>query len=159
MKSTLLAFTLGVLACLGAGCGGMQVQGESASDPNRVATGSVELGDAVAPSPDMSVTVRVVDLAHKDFKDPNAVLGVHSSTPAIAQPPEMLAEQKIDHVTSSSVPFAVKFYASDEQMTGGLILEARVSIKGKVRFFNLESYALNSGNIDTPRRIYVNEVR
>ena len=71
----------------------------------------------------------------------------------------MIGEQRIAHPVGHSIPFSVRFNATDQQMNGGLVLEARVSYGGKVRFFNVDSYAVNSVNISSPRRVDVNGVR
>ncbi|HEY3756384.1 MAG TPA: hypothetical protein VGL42_09570 [Opitutaceae bacterium] len=157
MKTFLLSVALAGLTLL-SGCGSVEVDTTPAGDSNRVVTGTVEVGGGQLP-PDAVVAVRVVDQVHHDYQDPNAALGVHSATSAVGLPPEVIGELKIPHATGPSVPFTLKFYCTDEQLSRGLVLEARVSYGGKVHYFNVESYALNSGNIGDPRRIYVNQVR
>jgi len=156
-----LAGLILAMAAAGAGCGGMQMDTKPAdSDGNRVVTGTVEVGDGVTLPPDAVAAVRVVDVAHRGYKDQNALaLGKPNSTPGVDLPPQVIGEQRIDHPQGPSIPFAVKFSATDLQMEGGLILEARVSYGGKVKFFNVDSYAVNSANISSPRRIDVNGVR
>jgi len=130
------------------------------SDGNRVVTGTVEVGGGVTLPPDTVVAVRVVDVAHRGYQDQNAVaLGKANTAPAVDLPPQVIGEQRIEHPDSASIPFAVKFAATDLQMEGGLILEARVSFGGKVQYFNVDSYAVNLANITSPRRIDVNGVR
>lgn len=157
MKPSLYFAALAALFAL-TGCGSMEMDTSSQGDPNRVVTGTVEIGTASLP-PDTTVAVRVVDQVHHDFQNPTAVLGEHSATAAVSLPPEVLGELKIPHAAGPSVPFVLKFYCTDDQLSKGLVLEARVSYGGKVHYFNVESYALNSGNIGDPRRIYVNQVR
>jgi uncharacterized lipoprotein YbaY len=131
-------------------------------DPNanRVVTGTVEVGDGVVLPPDAVVAVRVVDVAHRGYVDQNAAaMGNPNAPQGVTLPPEVIGEQRIDHPVGASIPYTVRFSATDAQMDGGLVLEARVSFDGKVRYFNVESYAINSVNIGSPRRIEVNGVR
>jgi uncharacterized lipoprotein YbaY len=157
----LLAGLLTAVAVAGPGCGGVQMD-TKIDDPNanRVVTGTVEVGDGVVLPPDAVVAVRVEDVAHQGYKDQNAaMLGNPNAPQPVTMPPEVIGEQRIDHPQGPSIPFSVKFSATDQQMAGGLVLEARVSFGGKVRYFNVDSYAINSLNITSPRRIDVNGVR
>lgn len=140
------------------GCGSVEMDTTPAGNPNHAVSGTVEIGNANLP-PDVVVTVRLVDQVHHDYQNPNAVLGEPTATAAVSLPPEVIGEQKLTHVQGPSVPFVLKFYCTDDQLAKGLVLEARVSFGGKVRYFNVESYAVNSGNINDPKRIYVNGVR
>jgi uncharacterized lipoprotein YbaY len=130
------------------------------STGNRVVTGTVELGEGIELPPDAMVAVRVVDVAHRGYRDQNALaLGKPNPAQGVTLPPEVIGEQRIHHPTGHTVPFSVHFSANDEQMNGGLVLEARVSFAGKVKYFNVESYAINWGNLTSARRIDVNGVR
>ena len=156
-----VAALLAAIVVAGPGCGGVQMDTKM-DDPNanRVVTGTVEVGDGVVLPPDAVVAVRVEDVAHQGYHDENAaMLGNPNAPKPVTMPPEVIGEQRIDHPQGPSIPFAVKFSATDQQMAGGLILEARVSFGGKVRYFNVDSYAINSANIGSPRRVDVNGVR
>jgi uncharacterized lipoprotein YbaY len=157
MKIALITAALAGLVVF-SGCGSVEVDTTPAGDANRIVTGTVEVGTAQLPA-DTVVSVRVVDQVHHDFQDPNAALGEHSATAAVSLPPEVIGEVKVPTTSGPSVPFTLKFYCTDDQLSKGLVLEARVSYGGKVRYFNVESYALNSANISEPRRLYVNQVR
>ena len=52
--------------------------------------------------------------------------------------------------------FRVVYRADDELLRKGLNIEARVSFGGKVRYFNLNHYAVTLGNAADPHRITVN---
>lgn len=157
MKTTLLLAALAGLFAL-SGCGSVEMDTTPAGDPNRVVTGTVEVGADPLPA-DAVVAIRVVDQVHHDYQNPNAVLGEPTATAAVSLPPEVLGELKLTHVQGPSIPFTLKFYCTDDQLAKGLVLEARVSYGGKVRAFNVDSYAVNSGNIGESRQIYVNRVR
>ena len=157
----LLAGLLAAVVVAGPGCGGVQMDTKM-EDPNanRVVTGTVEVGEGAMLPADAVIAVRVEDVAHQGYVDQNAaLLGNPNAPKPVTMPPEVIGEQRIDHPQGVSIPFAVKFSATDQQMAGGLVLEARISFGGKVRYFNVESYAVNSSNITTPRKVYVNGVR
>jgi len=158
----LLAGLMAAIAVAGPGCGGVQMDTRVQDDPNanQVVTGTVEVGDGVELPPDAVVAVRVEDVAHQGYHDENALaLGNPNAPKPVTMPPQTIGEVRIDHPKGPSIPFTLKFTATDQQMAGGLVLSARVSYGGKVRFFNVDSYAINSTNISSPRRIYVNGVR
>jgi uncharacterized lipoprotein YbaY len=133
---------IGLLAAAGAlalaGCGHLELSPEG--DPLRVLTGRVELGASEALPADAVITVRVVD----------------ASNPGM--PPEVLGFQTIKNPGVAPVGFRVEYRAEDEVLRKGLNVEARVSIGGKVRYYNLKSYAVTLGNASDPHRIYVNPV-
>jgi putative lipoprotein len=122
-----------------AGCGQLDLTPEG--DPGRVATGRVELSDGAALPPGAIVTVRVVD------------------TSVTGMPPEVLGSQTLRDPGAPPIPFRVIYRAEDEVLRHGLNLEARVSIDGKVKYFNMSQYALTLGNAADPHRIIVNPIR
>jgi putative lipoprotein len=115
------------------GCGHLDVPPEGS--PLRVLTGQVELGDAMALPPDTSVTVRVVDMT------------------AAGMPPQVLGSQTITNPGPAPVPFRVEYTADDETLRRGLNIEARVSFGGKVRYYNVNRYAVTLGNASDPHRV------
>ena len=115
------------------GCGHLDVSPEGS--PLRVLTGQVELGDAMALPPDTSVTVRVVDMT------------------AAGMPPQVLGSQTITNPGPAPVPFRVEYTADDETLRRGLNIEARVSFGGKVRYYNVNRYAVTLGNASDPHRV------
>ncbi len=150
-----------LLSCLAfAGCGHMEVDTAGpVQDSNRVVRGTVEIGNDLPLPADAVVAVRVMDQVHQNYRNPTAVLGEASATTPLSLPPDIVGEQRITHPAGGSVPFEVKFYATDQQLASGLVLQARVSFGGRVRYFNVESYAVNTRNLEDPRHIYVNQVR
>jgi uncharacterized lipoprotein YbaY len=119
-----------------AGCGQLDMAPEG--DPARVLTGKVDLGDAVALPADAVVTVRVVDAT------------------GIGVPPRVLGSQTITSPGASPVDFRVEYQADDELLRHGLNVEARVSWGGRVRYYNVNSYAVTLGNASDPHRVTVN---
>jgi uncharacterized lipoprotein YbaY len=141
------------------GCGSVQLDTRPEGNPNRIVTGTVELGDAGPLPPGAEVAVRVVDPVQSNFRAPTAVLGEPSTdTPPVELPPKVLGEQRITDGQGSSIPFRVPYYATDDQLRVGLILEARVSLNHRVRFYNVSSYSLNLENAGDSHQIYVNPV-
>jgi uncharacterized lipoprotein YbaY len=128
---------LAVAAALGiAGCGQLDVTPEG--DPSRVLTGQVEIDGSSALPADAVVTVRVVDAS------------------AVGMPPQVIGAQTINSPGSAPVAFRVLYRADDELLRKGLNVEARVSFGGKVRYYNLNRYAVTLGNAADPHRITVN---
>jgi uncharacterized lipoprotein YbaY len=128
---------LAAAAALGlAGCGHLDVTPEG--DPSRVLVGEVELGDDVTLPADTVVTVRVVDSS------------------AIGMPPQVLGSQTIKTPAVAPISFRVEYNADDELLSRGLNVEVRVSFGGKVRFFNVNRYALTLGNAADIHRIHAN---
>ena len=133
-----LGFMAAAAALALAGCGHLELSPEG--DPSRVLTGQVELG---APEPlpaDAVITVRVVD----------------ASNPGM--PPEVLGSQTIKNPGAAPIAFRVEYRAEDEVLRRGLNIEARVSIGGRVRYYNLSRYVVTLGNASDPHRIYANPV-
>jgi uncharacterized lipoprotein YbaY len=124
-------------AALGfAGCGQLDVTPEG--DPARVLTGQVQIGEDVPLPADTVVTVRVVDAT------------------AVGVPPLVLGSQTIKNPGVAPVSFRVEYRADDDLLRRGLNVEARVSFGGKIRYFNLNRYAVTLGNAADPHRINVN---
>jgi uncharacterized lipoprotein YbaY len=128
-------------------------------DSNRVLTGRVETRDSSALPADAVVLVRVVDPQRTTEKPPGAVLGERSAIPQeSAMPPKVLGEQEIKNPGQFPVAFRVEYTAIDEQLRSGLIVEARVSYGGKVRFFNRESSAVTLSNYTDQHVVMVNRL-
>jgi uncharacterized lipoprotein YbaY len=135
MRPVCLLLAIG--AALGlAGCGQLDLTPEG--DPSRVLTGQVEIDGSAALPPDTVVTVRVVDAS------------------ALGMPPQVIGAQTINNPGNAPVEFRVLYRADDELLRKGLNIEARVSFGGKVRYFNLNRYAVTLGNAADPHRITVN---
>jgi uncharacterized lipoprotein YbaY len=127
---------LSAAAALGlAGCGHLDLTPEG--DPARVLTGQVQIGDAIALPADTVITVRVVDAT------------------AVGVPPQVLGSQTIKDPGAAPVSFRVEYRADDEMLRKGLNVEARISFGGKIRYFNLNRYAVTLGNAADPHRINV----
>jgi uncharacterized lipoprotein YbaY len=116
-------------------CGHLDVSPEGS--PLRVLTGQVELGDAMALPADTTVTVRVVDMT------------------AAGMPPQVLGSQTITNPGAAPVAFRVEYTADDETLRRGLNIEARVSFGGRVRYYNVNRYAVTLGNASDPHRVTV----
>jgi uncharacterized lipoprotein YbaY len=128
---------LAAAAALGfTGCGHLDITPEG--DPSRVLVGEVELGEDVALPTDTMVTVRVVDSS------------------AIGMPPQVLGSQTIKSPGVAPISFRVEYKADDDLLRRGLNVEVRVSFGGRVRYFNVNRYALTLGNAADTHRIHAN---
>ena len=137
MKS--LAALLATAAALAfAGCGQLDLTPEG--DPGRVLTGRIDLSDGAALPADAVVAVRVVDPSHTGM------------------PPQVLGSQTLTSPGAAPIGFRVVYRAEDALLRRGLNIEARVSFGGKVRYFNMNQYALNLGNAADPHRVTVNPI-
>lgn len=120
------------------GCGQLDITPEG--DPSRVVTGQVEIGEDVALPADTVVTVRVEDAS------------------GIGMPPQVLGSQTIKSPGVAPVPFRVEYRAEDDVLRRGLNIEVRVSIGGKVRYFNANHHVVTLGNAGEAHRISVSPV-
>jgi uncharacterized lipoprotein YbaY len=133
-----LGFMAAAAALALAGCGHLELSPEG--DPARVLTGQVVLSEPAELPADAVIAVRVVDAS-------NAAL-----------PPEVLGSQTIRNPGAPPVGFRLEYRAEDEVLRRGLNIEARVSVDGKVRYYNLNRYVVTLANASDPHRIYVNPV-
>jgi uncharacterized lipoprotein YbaY len=132
LKTTFAILASALLLC---GCGQMDLTPEG--DPARVLTGTVDIGEETALPADATVTVRVVDPS-----DPT-------------MPPVVLGSQTINNPGVAPVAFRVEYRAMDDLLRQGLNVEARVAYGGKVRYYNLNKYAVTLGNAADEHRIAV----
>jgi uncharacterized lipoprotein YbaY len=123
---------------LAAGCGHIDIRPEG--DLQRVLTGTVNFHVDEPLPPDTVVLVRLVD----------------TSNPSGA--PMQLGEQTVTHPGQPPVPFRIEYQADDALLRHGLTIEARVSIGGKVRFYNVNGYALTLAKAADPQEVWVNPV-
>jgi uncharacterized lipoprotein YbaY len=134
-----MKIALSILAAAAAlalsGCGQMDLTPEG--DPGRVLTGTVDVGGEVALPSDTTVTVRVVD------------------TSGAGMPPVVLGSQTITNPGAAPIAFRVEYRAEDEVLRRGLNVDARISFGGKVRYYNLNRYAVTLGNAADEHRIAV----
>jgi uncharacterized lipoprotein YbaY len=121
-----------------AGCGQLDLTPEG--NPSRVVMGQVEVGDEAALPADSVVTVRIVDAT------------------AVGMPPQVLGSQTIKNPTAVPVPFRVEYWADDDALRRGLNLEVRVSVGGKLRYYNLNNHVVTLGNAAETHRINVSPV-
>jgi uncharacterized lipoprotein YbaY len=70
-------------------------------------------------------------------------------------PPEVLGSQTISNPGVAPIGFRVEYRADDDLLRSGLNVEARISYGGKLRYFNLNRYALTLGNAGDLHRINV----
>ncbi len=73
-------------------------------------------------------------------------------------PPVVLGSQTINNPGVAPIPFRVGYRADDETLRRGLNVEARISYGGKVRFYNVNRYAVTLGNASDIHRISVTRV-
>jgi uncharacterized lipoprotein YbaY len=128
-----LALAAAVL--LSAGCGHLDIQAEG--DPERVLTGTVNFHVSEPLPPDTVVTVRLID--------PAGPAGL----------PLVLGEKTIENPGGSPVPFKIEYRAEDDLLRRGLKLEARVSIGGKLRYYNVNGYGVNLAKAADAQEVWV----
>jgi uncharacterized lipoprotein YbaY len=132
MKSTFAILAAALVLC---GCGQMDLTPEG--DPGRVLTGTVDIGEETALPADATVTVRVVDASDATM------------------PPVVLGSQTISDPGVAPIAFRVEYRAVDDLLRQGLNVEARIAYGGKVRYYNLNKYAVTLGNAADAHRIAV----
>ena len=76
-------------------------------------------------------------------------------TSAIGMPPVVLGSQTITNPGVAPIAFRVVYRAEDEALRVGLNVEARISYGGKVRYYNVNNYAVTLGNAADVHRITV----
>lgn len=134
-----MKIALSILAAAAAlafsGCGQMDLTPEG--DPGRVLTGTVDVGAEAPLPPDATVTVRVVDTSNAGM------------------PPVVLGSQTVTNPGATPIGFRVEYRAEDEVLRRGLNVEARISFGGRVRYYNLNRYAVTLGNAADEHRITV----
>jgi uncharacterized lipoprotein YbaY len=121
-----------------AGCGQLDLAPEG--QPGRVLAGRVELGDGAELPSDAMVTVRIVDASNTGM------------------PPLVLGSQTFQAPASGPIEFHVVYRAEDDLLRRGLNIEARVSVGGKIRYANMNQYAVTQGNAADQHRVTVNPI-
>ena len=129
---------LGILAAgailASAGCGQLDLTPEG--DPSRALVGQVDYSSDGPLPPGAVLTVRVVD--------------------ASAMPPNVLGTQTIENPGASPVAFHVNYFAVDDLLRRGVNVEARLSVGGKVRYYNVNHYVVTLGSAGDSLRVHVN---
>jgi uncharacterized lipoprotein YbaY len=116
-----------------AGCGQMELTPQG--DPSRVLNGEVSLPDASSLPQGATVTVRIVE--------PDTL------------PPVVLGSQTITDTSVLPVAFHVPYRAEDDLLLHGLNIDVRVSVGGRVQYYNRNRYAVSLGNATDTHRITV----
>lgn len=136
MKKPVIFPCLFAALLLAVACSSIDIKPES--DPDRVVTGAVHIPPPAELPPDAVVVVRLLNATANNA------------------PPVLLAEQVIKNPTASPVPFRVEYRADEALLSLGLNLEARISVGGKLRFYNVNSYTVTASNASDPLDIWVN---
>jgi uncharacterized lipoprotein YbaY len=118
-----------------AGCGHIDLTPEG--DPLRVLNGEVILGDSAELPQDTVVSVRLVD------------------TSQVGQPPGVLGSQVLKGPFQGPIAFRIEYTAEDDVLRRGLNVEARVSVSGRVRYYNINSHVVTLSNATDVHRITV----
>ncbi len=156
-KRSPFAVLAAVALVLAAGCGHLDFTPEG--DPNRVLTGTVEFDAATTLDAGSVIVVRVVDPTGLTETAPAQVLG----SPLAAQsketlPPKVLGEQVIHGPVQVPIPFRLEYKAGDEQLRRGLNIEVRISSGGRLRYYNVNSFAITLNNVSDPHAVLVDRV-
>ncbi|HVS51820.1 MAG TPA: hypothetical protein VHD62_05640 [Opitutaceae bacterium] len=156
----LLPALLGLFAFGAAGCQNLDLA--TASDPQRIVTGAVNLRPDIIFPADTQVVVRVFEtVAANDALRPASVNDLASPAGALpAQKIErVLAEKTIAAPAGKPVPFQIEFRADDDELRHGVNIEARISYDGKVRFRTLDAQLITLGTVASPHEVWVEAVR
>lgn len=138
MKLTpFFAAMLAIAACVLAGCAHLEITPEG--NPDRVLRGSIRFGAHIADAANAVVTVRLLDRAQSDL-------------------PAVVGEQRIVGVGTPPIPFEIEYLAEDDQLRRGLILEARVAVAGKLRFYTAGNHIITLANADRPQELMLEAV-
>ncbi len=132
MKTILLLCAISLAA---AGCGHLDLTPEG--DPARVLSGEVTLGGGAEFPEGSIVAVRIIDAS-------GGVL-----------PPPVLGATTVKGSGPGPVAFRLEYNAEDEVLRRGLNVEVRVSIDGRVRYFNRNGHAVTLSNAADTLRIAV----
>ena len=136
IKSSFSFLALAALTLLTAACGHLDIQPEG--DPERVLTGTVNFHADAPPPADTVVTVRLVN--------PAGPAGL----------PEVLGEKTMENPGGPPIPFTIEYRAVDDLLRRGLMLEARVSIGGKLRYYNVNGHGVTLASSTEPQEVWVN---
>ena len=136
MKLPFLLPLMLAVTLLISGCGHLDIQPEG--DPDRVLTGTVNFHASEPLPADTVVAVRLID--------PNGVAGAMM----------VLGEQTIEHPGNPPIPFRLEYRAEDDVLRRGVKLEARVSIGGKLRYYNVNGYGVTLAKASASQEIWVN---
>ncbi len=104
---------------------------------DQVVRGTVDF-HPVAPYGKVSVLVRMVDVTHSD----SVVIG----------------EQTIDTTEKPPVAFKITYTADQIEPPKRVQLDVRVSVDGKLRYYNINSYAVTPMNADREIHIWVEPI-
>jgi uncharacterized lipoprotein YbaY len=151
----LLSLTTALILLLTPGCGHLDVAPEG--DPNRVATGTVDVQMPLQPPADAEVVVRIVEPSNITAAPTAAandlVIGERGT---LSRPENVIAEQVIRAPASMPVPYHIEFHATDAALRRGLNIEARISWGGRLRFRTVQAQL---ANVAAPQTILVEPVR
>ena len=126
MKSrTLFGVAFGLLL-FASGCGHLDVTTPTSDD--RVLNGMINYNLEAALPPDAVITVRVVDISNPDL------------------PMNVLGETTIEHPGTPPVAFRVEYHATDAQLMHQVVVDARISFGGKLRFHSVGGHPVTLGN-------------
>jgi uncharacterized lipoprotein YbaY len=117
------------------GCGHLEIKPES--NPDRVVSGVVRFQTPMDLPEGARVTVRLLD----------------ATSPGTT--PVVLGEQSIADSRTPPIPFRIEYRADEARLRLGLNLEARVSVAGKLRFYNIDSYTVTTSDESDPHEIWV----
>ena len=133
MKISHLALPICVFLC--AGCGHFDTTPSPVGE--RTLNGTVNYRAAAELAPDATVTVRLLDVS------PGAAPGL------------VLDEQTISVTENPPVPFQLTYKAEDIQPPKRALIEARLAVNGKLRFFTVTAYPVTPGNADSSFELWL----
>ncbi|OIR18702.1 hypothetical protein GALL_10420 [mine drainage metagenome] len=131
-----LTFALALIGILGTACSHLDISAAPLGD--QVLHGTVDF-HPLPPLGKTSVLVRMVDVTNDD--------------------PIVIGETTVQAAGAPPVPFTISYKASDIEPPKRVQLVVRVSVDGKLRYYNIDSYAVSPMNADRTVRVWVTPVR
>ena len=136
MSFVRLTVALALIGIFGTACSHLDISSAPLGD--QVLHGTVDF-HPIPPLGKTSVLVRMVDVTNDD--------------------PIVIGETTVQAAGAPPVPFTINYKASDIEPPKRVQLVVRVSVDGKLRYYNIDSYAVSPMNADRTVRVWVTPVR
>lgn len=142
MKTLRLASFAALAALLlGSGCGTLDLA--SGGNPDRVLKGVVSSGEPLPAGAEILVRIMAPVSANESLQAQKNDLAL-ATRPSPRGTERVLGEhtQRLAAATIEPVPFQIDYNSDDAQLRRGLVVEARISVNGKVRYRTINSHVV-----------------
>lgn len=142
MKTLRLPFLVAFAALLvGSGCGTLDLS--SGGDPNRVLKGVVSAGELLPAGAEILVRIMAPVSNNDSLRTQNNEVAL-ATRPSARGSERVLGEstQRLAAGTIDPVPFQIEYNSDDAELRRGLVVEARVSVNGKVRYRTISAHVI-----------------